>query len=50
MVGKNVEKGRTRTFITELTMDERVDEIARLMGGRTITEQAIAHAKEMLAV
>lgn len=48
MVGKNVENGRTLTFITELARDERVEEIARLMGGRTITEQAIAHAREML--
>jgi DNA repair protein RecN (Recombination protein N) len=48
LVEKNVENGRTQTFIMKLTRDERVEEIARLMGGRTVTEQAIAHAKEML--
>jgi len=49
LVKKSVEKGRTQTFIIKLTKDERVSEIARLMGGRIISEQAIAHAKEMLS-
>ena len=48
LVEKSVERGRTKTFINLLTGEERIDEIARLMGGRNITAQAIAHAKEML--
>lgn len=48
LVKKSVEKGRTRTAITELDRDERIREIARLMGGRVISKQAVAHAKEMI--
>lgn len=48
LVEKGVENGRTQTFITSMSKNERVNEIARLMGGRNITEQAIAHAREIL--
>ncbi len=49
LVKKYIKDGRTQTHISELTGDERINEIARLMGGRTVSEQAIAHAKEMLS-
>ena len=49
LVKKSIKDGRTQTFISELTIDERINEIARLMGGRVVSEQAIAHAKEMLS-
>jgi DNA repair protein RecN (Recombination protein N) len=39
----------TRTAVKTLTQTERVDEIARMLGGIDITEQARAHAGEMLA-
>jgi DNA repair protein RecN (Recombination protein N) len=39
----------TRTAVKALTELERVDEIARMLGGIDITEQARAHAREMLA-
>jgi DNA repair protein RecN (Recombination protein N) len=39
----------TRTAVKALTADERVDEIARMSGGIDVTEQARAHAREMLA-
>jgi len=39
----------TRTAVKRLTAAERVDEIARMSGGIDITEQARAHAREMLA-
>ena len=39
----------TRTAVKALTPPERVDEIARMLGGIDITEQARAHAREMLA-
>lgn len=39
----------TRTAVKTLTPAERVDEIARMSGGVDITEQARAHAREMLA-
>jgi DNA repair protein RecN (Recombination protein N) len=39
----------TRTAVKSLSQPERVDEIARMLGGIDITEQARAHAGEMLA-
>jgi DNA repair protein RecN (Recombination protein N) len=38
----------TRTSVKTLGQFERVDEIARMLGGIDITEQARAHAREML--
>src|ERR1700723_1702560 len=38
----------TRTAVKTLNPLERVDEIARMLGGIDITEQARAHAREML--
>jgi DNA repair protein RecN (Recombination protein N) len=35
--------------VKRLGEPERVDEIARMLGGIDITEQARAHAREMLA-
>jgi DNA repair protein RecN (Recombination protein N) len=40
----------TRTAVKPLTSEERVDEIARMSGGINISDQARAHAREMLAV
>jgi DNA repair protein RecN (Recombination protein N) len=39
----------TRTAVKTLIPDERVDEVARMLGGVDITEQARAHAREMLS-
>lgn len=38
----------TRTSISELTMDERAEELARMLGGLEVTDKARAHAREML--
>lgn len=40
----------TRTALHPLNAQERVEEIARMLGGREITDKARAHAAEMLAV
>lgn len=48
LVKKEVVEGRTQAAISELGEDERIKEVARLLGGKVITEQAIAHAREML--
>ncbi len=37
-----------KTHFTLLNNNERVDEVARMLGGLKISEQTIAHAKEML--
>lgn len=39
----------TRTEVVPLGMEERTEEIARMLGGRRISEQALRHARELLA-
>jgi DNA repair protein RecN (Recombination protein N) len=39
----------TRTAVKPLSPPERIDEIARMLGGIDISEQARAHAREMLS-
>jgi DNA repair protein RecN (Recombination protein N) len=48
-VCKNSESGHTTTSILPLQGQDRVDEIARMLGGITITETALRHANEMIA-
>lgn len=48
-VEKQVTQQSTVTRIQSLSIEERVVEIARMLGGVQITEQTLAHAKEMLA-
>lgn len=38
----------TRTDVQRLDRDQRVDEIARMLGGVVMTPQTLAHAREML--
>jgi DNA repair protein RecN (Recombination protein N) len=47
-VSKSVKKDRTSTEVRLLEHKERVDEIARMLGGKTITEATIRHAQEMM--
>lgn len=46
---KEVTDGKTFTTIQSLTEDEKVAEIARLLGGATITETTLASARELIA-
>jgi DNA repair protein RecN (Recombination protein N) len=39
----------TRTTLTELSGQERVQEVARMLAGSQVTAKALAHAREMLA-
>jgi DNA repair protein RecN (Recombination protein N) len=48
LVSKKIRENRSQTVISALSEKERVREIARLLGGKIISEQAIAHAKQML--
>ncbi|MBP6622485.1 MAG: DNA repair protein RecN [Alcaligenes sp.] len=48
-VEKTTEQGQTFSSIRPLTQDERVDEIARMLGGLEITQTTREHAREMLA-
>jgi DNA repair protein RecN (Recombination protein N) len=45
-VSKAVTDGRTRTSLTEVVGENRVDELARMLGGKT--KSAREHAKELL--
>jgi DNA repair protein RecN (Recombination protein N) len=47
-ISKHVSGGRTKTFIKRLNGDERVKEIARMLGGEKITPATMVHAREML--
>jgi DNA repair protein RecN (Recombination protein N) len=49
-VNKVTDGRTTRTALTELTHDERVEELARMLGGIEITAKAREHAREMLKV
>jgi len=47
-VSKGVQDQRTEASIAELDPEDRVREIARLLGGKQISRKAIDHAREML--
>ncbi len=47
-VRKEVVNERTHTTVEPLDKSGRVEEIARMLGGRTLTELTISHAREML--
>lgn len=49
-VRKHSIKGQTVSEIKVLTADSRIDEIARMLGGETITDTTRNHAREMLAL
>ena len=48
-VTKDVVKNRTRMQVQLLTGDARVDEIARMLGGKGLTSVIESHARELLA-
>lgn len=50
LVKKRIIENRAHTIISYLDPEERIQEIARLLGGKVITEQAMAHAREMLSL
>jgi DNA repair protein RecN (Recombination protein N) len=47
-IAKSVSRGRTRTTIEPLDTGERLEEMARLLGGIKITRKTLDHAREML--
>jgi len=48
VVRKEVARGRTYTTVRQLKADERVEEVARMLGGLRITEKTRRHAEEMV--
>ncbi len=47
-VSKSSSKDATRTRIAPLEDEQRIEEIARMLGGVKITDQTLAHAREMV--
>lgn len=47
-VEKQVRGGRTVTTVTKLPPAARLQEIARMLGGTTVTDTTLAHAQELL--
>lgn len=47
-VRKSVHDGRTLTEVVALNSEERVEEIARMLGGRDTTSVTLRHAEELL--
>ncbi|HBB83487.1 MAG TPA: DNA repair protein RecN, partial [Sulfitobacter sp.] len=47
-VAKSVAKGMTTSTVTALAPEERVDEVARMLAGDTITDAARAAAQALL--
>lgn len=49
-VSKRSDQTNTHTQITELDRNNRIQEVARMLGGIDITERSMEHAKEMLGM
>ncbi len=48
-VQKRISGGRTSTSVEQLEGEERVEEVARMLGGRDLTSVTLRHARELLA-
>jgi DNA repair protein RecN (Recombination protein N) len=47
-VSKAVEAGRTSASVEVLREERRVEEVARMLAGREVTELSVSHARELL--
>ena len=47
-IEKTTEGSRTVTIVKQLTPEDRINEIARMVGGESVTDAAIANAKQLL--
>ncbi len=47
-VSKDEKNGRTTTSVNALSEKEKIEEIARMLGGSKITETTLKHAREMI--
>jgi DNA repair protein RecN (Recombination protein N) len=48
-VSKSVDKGKTAIGVKRLTENERIDELAKMLGGEPVSETSRSHAKELYA-
>ena len=49
-INKLTDNKKTKIYATQLNPDERIEEIARMIGGIELTEKTREYAKEMLAL
>ena len=49
-IEKRVSGNRTTVSVVPLTPEQRVAEVARMIGGAEVTETVLQHAREMLRV
>ncbi|TCZ77464.1 DNA repair protein RecN [Paenibacillus albiflavus] len=49
-IHKDVEDGRTFTKVTDLDDSNRIEELARMLGGAVVTETTMQHSHEMLVL
>ena len=49
-VSKQVSDGRTKTMVRHLSFDERLNELARMLGGEVVSETTLQQAREMIEV
>ncbi|WP_321322912.1 DNA repair protein RecN [Thiomicrorhabdus sp.] len=47
-IAKQTQNNSTTTQVKQLSSEQRIEELARMIGGLTLTEQTLSHAKEML--
>ena len=47
-VAKSVHDGRTSTAVQPLAAKDRIEEVARMLGGRDLTSVTLKHAREMI--
>ena len=48
LVVKNVVDQRTHTSISQLPQESRIDELARMLDGDSVTSQTLAYAQELI--
>lgn len=49
LIEKSEARGRTQTAIRQMTPDERIREIARMLSGAVLTETSLRHAESMVS-
>ena len=48
LVSKSESTDRTQTRIKELNAEERVEELAKMLSGKSITESSMSNARDLL--
>lgn len=49
-VMKEVKNNRTETSIVQLSMEERIEEVARMLSGDKLLPEAVSNAKALIGI